>query len=525
MCNRTDFLRAFTVKAFAAIALSLAVFGMPTTVWAGKADDTLTWATTTEIDTANIYYQGLREVVIMSLLNCDSLVYNDPATDEKKPLLATAYRWADDTTLEFDLRKGVKFHDGSDLDAEDVAYTLNHAMKPDSGVVVRLTVDWIDKIEVVDPYKVRIHAKSPTPSALEYLAGVTPIFPSGFYDKAPTVDLGGGKTRQDWGAVRPVCTGPYKLVDFEAGSHATFERFDGYFDGSPKGKGNINKIVYRTIGDQDTQVAELVTSGIDWIWNVPAANVDQLKEMGNLTVTTAPTLRMSFLSIDAAGRSGKTPLMNTKVRQAMAYAIDRKAIAGELGGGGAAVLQSMCHPRQFGCATDVQQYDYDPAKAKALLAEAGYPDGFDIPFYAYRDKRFSEAVVSYLRAVGIRPDFRYIQSVPLRRLIVDGKAPLVHLTWGSQGMMDASASVSYHFEGTPDDYARDQELTGWLKEADIAMDPEKRKALYGKALKRIADQAYYIPIFVYGGIYAYNSELDYPITGDEIAHFYKAAWK
>lgn len=92
-------------------------------------------------------------------------------------------------------------------------------------------------------------------------------------------------------------------------------------------------------------------------------------------------------------------------------------------------------------------------------------------------------------------------------------------------MMDASASVSYHFKFTPDDYARDQELTGWLNEADSAMDPEKRSEFYAKALKRIADEAYYIPIFVYGGIYAFNSELDYPVSGDEIAHFYKAHWK
>ncbi|WP_448956261.1 ABC transporter substrate-binding protein [Labrys neptuniae] len=514
-----------TLKAIAVAALGLIAAAMPLKAWAGKADDTLTWATTVEVDTANIYYQGLREVVITSLLNCDSLLYNDPETNEKKPLLATAYRWIDDTTLEFELRKGVKFHDGSDFTAKDVVYTLNHAMKPDSGIVVRFTVDWIASVEVVDPYKIRIHAKVPTPAALEYLSGVTPIFPTGFYDKAPTVDLGGGKTRQDWGAVRPVCTGPYKMVEFEPGSHITLERFDGYFDGSPKGKGGIKRIVYRTIADQDTQVAELLTGGLDWIWNVPSANVEQLKTMGNLTITSAPTLRLSFLSIDGAGRSGKSPLMDARVRQAMAYAIDRKAIATELAGGGAAVLQSMCHPRQFGCTGAVKQYDYDPAKAKALLAEAGYPDGFDIPFYAYRDKRYSDAVVSYLRAVGIRPDFRYIQSVALRRLIVDGKAPLVHLTWGSQGMMDASASVSYHFEGTPDDYARDAELTGWLKQADASMDPEKRKALYAKALNRIADQAYYIPIFVYGGIYAYNADLDYPVTGDEIAHFYKARWK
>src|SRR5437868_5810866 len=84
---------------------------------AGKQDDTLTWATATEIDTFDIYYQGLREVVITTLYNCDSLFFRDPDTGEYKPLLAESYKWIDDVTLEVELRKGIKFHDGTELDA------------------------------------------------------------------------------------------------------------------------------------------------------------------------------------------------------------------------------------------------------------------------------------------------------------------------------------------------------------------------------------------------------------------------
>jgi peptide/nickel transport system substrate-binding protein len=189
------------------------------------------------------------------------------------------------------------------------------------------------------------------------------------------------------------------------------------------------------------------------------------------------------------------------------------------------VLKSMCAPTQFGCATDVPVFDYDPGKAKKLLAEAGLADGFSMPLYAYRDRPYSEAVLGYLRAVGITADLRFMQWKALRPIIQEGKAALAHLTWGSQGIQDASASVSNYFQFSPDDYARDEEVRKWLETADRTTDPTKRKELYAKALRKIADQAYAVPLFMYGRTYAFNSSLDYRVTPDELAHFYMAKWK
>lgn len=492
---------------------------------AGKADDTLVWSTASEVDTPDLYYQNLREVVIIAQQMCDTLMYKNPKSGDYQPLLATSYKWIDDKTLEFKLRKGVKFHDGTDFDAEDVAYTLNHVRKPDSGMVTRLLVDWIDNVEVVDPLTVRIHGKAPTPAAIDYLSGVTPIYPSGHYDKAPVSKGADGSSRHDWGAVMPVCTGPYKLQDFQAGKSVTLVKNENYFKDSPKGEPHIGKLVFRTITDTDTQLAELVTGGVDWLWSVPSENADQLEGMGNLTVTSAPTTRMSFLSLDASGRAGKSPMQDVKVRQAMAYAINKDELANKLIGRGASPLKSMCHPVQFGCAQDVKQYPYDPKKAKQLLAEAGYPDGFTIPFYAYRDRPYSEAVMNYLRQVGIKSDFQFLQWKALRPIVEGGKAPVAQLTWGSQGVQDASASVSNYFEFSIDDYAHDAEVRDWLVKADHTPDEAKRKELYKKALEKIAEEAYFIPLFSYGRTYAFNKDLDYPVTPDELAHFYMAKWK
>jgi len=498
------------------------IAGAATEARAGKADDTLTWATGTEIDTFDIYYQGLREVVIASLYNCDSLMYRVPETNEYKPLLASSYAWTDNVTLDVELRAGLRFSDGTEVDAEDVAYTFNHVIKPDSGINVRLTVDWIASVEALGPLTVRIHAKAPTPAALEYLSGNTPIYPAGHWDSAPEVQAG-DKTRRDWGAVLPVCAGPYTLTAFEPGRTATWEKNPAYYAESPKGRPQIGRIVYRTISDSEAQVAELLAGSIDWIWGVPPENMEKLGAMGAVTVAAAPTTRMAFLALDAAGRSGDTPLKDVRVRRAIAHAVDRDALAG-LVGNSAGVLKSMCYAAQVGCTEDVTQYDYDPARSKALLAEAGFPNGLALPFYAYRDKRYSEAVLAYLRAVGIEPEFNFIQNVALRPLIIEGKVPMAHLTWGSQGMMDASASVSLYFKFGVDDYARDPEVRDLLVAADSEMDASRRRDLYAQALRRIADQAYYIPLYTYGRGYAFTKDLNYQVTDDEIAHFYRATW-
>ncbi len=496
----------------------------PVPVTAGKADDTLAWSTGNEIDTADLYYQNLREVVIVAHLVCDTLMHHDPISGAYKPLLAEAYRWVDDLTLEMTLRKGIKFHDGRDFGAEDVAYTLNYASKPENAVVTALVADWIKEVEVVGPDQVRIHAKHPTPAALEYLSGVTPIYPRGHYESAtPAAD---GKPRNSRGGLVPICTGPYKITKFTPGQSAEMVKNPDYFAASPKGQPSIGKIVYRTIPNAATQVAELITGGVDWIWDASPDNAAKLGKLPNIAVKAAPTTRMSFLSLDAVGRSGKNPMQDVRVRRAVYHAIDRASITRDLVGEGAAVLDSMCAPAQFGCTTDVAVYPYDPAKAKQLLAEAGYPDGFSMPLYAYRDRPYSEAVVGFLRKIGITAELRFMQWTALRPIVQqEGKAQMAQLTWGSQGILDASASVGNYFEGSADDYARDAEIIEWLKAADSTTDVATRKELYAKALRKIADQAYFVPIFLYGRNYAFNKALDYPVTPDELAHFYLAKWK
>jgi peptide/nickel transport system substrate-binding protein len=283
--------------------------------------------------------------------------------------------------------------------------------------------------------------------------------------------------------------------------------------------------MFRTIPDTDSQMAALMTHDIDWMWSVLPENMKQLSAVPTAKVTPAPTMRMSFLSLDASGITGDTPLKKLKVRQAIAHAINRESIAKDLVGPGAEVLRSICSPSQFGCSEDVPQYSYDPALAKKLLAEAGYPDGFEMRFYGYRDRPYSEAVANYLRAVGIRTDLQFLQFNALLPKIRKAEIPLSQLTWASYSLPDASISVGNYFEFSGDDLARDKQVRDWLVAADHTIEPEERKSLYKKALTRIAEQAYFIPVVKYGRIYATNADLDIKITPDELGHFYMARWK
>jgi peptide/nickel transport system substrate-binding protein len=483
---------------------------------AGKADDTLNISFTKELENVDGYFNSSREGVIMQRTVWDSLLYRDPETGEYKGNLATDWKWVDDVTLDLDLRKGVKFHNGADFTADDVVYTVNWVVDPAHGVKTQRNVNWMKSAEKLDDYKVRLHLKAPFPAAFEYLSGPVPIYPHEYYAKVGPSGMG----------QNPVGTGPYKVVSVEPGKHFVLEKFDGYFKDSPKGQPKIGHLDIRTIPDINTEAAELFSGGLDWIWQVPADQAEKLKEMDQFTVANESTMRIGYIDMDAAGRTGeKNPMTDVRVRRAVAHAIDRQAIVDGLLKGKSKVVDAACFPTQFGCTDDVTKYDYDPEKAKELLAEAGYPDGFTIDFYAYRDREYAEALANYLNAVGIKTNFKLLQYSALRELRMKQGTPMSFQTWGSYSINDASAIVSQFFKLGSLDTARDEEIKGWLDVADSSIDPEKRKEYYAKAFKKIADQAYWVPLFSYNANYVFTKDLDYTPTTDAIPRFFQMSWK
>ncbi len=485
--------------------------------FANKADDTLRVAMSEEILNLDYNYTTKREYIILAQLTDATLFDIDPETAEAKPSVATGYSFADDTTLDVTLRDDVRFHDGSLLTPEDVAYTYNWIIRPDSQSNASGTIGrWLDKAEVTGPHTVRFHLKTVYPLVLRDMGARIMLRKAGTYDA-------GGTINRDAMAQSLNGTGPYRVTEFEPGQQVVLERFDDYFGPKPA----IRKIIVRNIPDIGTQQAELMSGGVDWMFNVPLDLAESLGATPMAVHLSGPDLRVAFVVLDAAGYTDKDgPLTKLKVRQAINHALNKADMARFLVGGSAEPIHTACHPAQFGCDTSVRDYPYDPDKAKQLLAEAGYPDGFPLELWAYREKPVAEAVTADLTKVGIKVTLRYVKLESLNQARADRKIAAYIGTWGSGGTADTAAIARIHFSDETDrNLSGDAELNKTVLAAEQTVDLAKRKALYHQALSRIADQAYWAPLFTYSANYLVSPELDFPLDPDGLPRLQNASWK
>ncbi len=500
----------------AAIALTAMLAAAPAS--ADKASDTLRISMRDALPNVDPYYNNLRTGVVMHHQAWDTLVYRNPDTFKLEPLLATEWKFPDPTTIDFTLRAGVKFHDGSPFTADDVVYTLNLAADPNSKVSTPSNYNWMEKAEKTGDLSVRVKLKKPFPAALEYFALVIPIYPKAYREKVGPEGY----------AKAPVGAGPYKITKVEPGVSIDFERYADYWAGSPKGKPAISKLAVRFVPDATTEMTELLSSRADWIWNINPDQFDNVNKLPTVQAVRKESMRIGYIQLDAAGRSGKdnNPMTNQKVRQAVWHALDLKTIADKLVTGGSRVPPAPCFPPQFGCDADAAaKYTYDPAKAKALLAEAGYPNGFDVDLISYVLPQWGSAVQNYLQAVGIRAKLQQLQVAAVIQKVQAGEARANLGSWGSYSINDVSAIMPNFFNGLAMDYARDAELTKLLEEGGSTNDEAVRKKAYSAAIKRITEQAYWIPLHTYVTTYGFSKTLDFTPYPDELPRFFLAKWK
>jgi len=496
-----------------ATALGLALCG---NVHAGKADDTLNVAFTSEITTLDYFKVTEREGYEIARLIFDGLIYKDNKTGVFEPLLAKSYKIVDDKTIDFELRQGVKFHDGETMTADDVVYTLNMASKKEYGARFQLSVQWIDRAEKLGDYSVRVHSKYPYPLALEMLSVLVPIYPQKYYEKVGPSGMGS----------HPVGTGPYQLVSMEPGKRYVLKRFPGYFTGGPKGPASIENIIVRVLPEANTQYAELLNGKLDWIWRIPTDAARNLERQARVDVQSTEIMRFAFIDLNPKFADGKTPLADVRVRRALNHAIDKRAIVKSLVGGASNAIDGACNPMQFGCTKDIARYPYDPGQAKKLLAEAGYKDGLDLELTAALIPRAqTEAIAAQLKAVGVRATLNEQQYAPAMTAWRTDKIPLLLGSWGSYGVGDSGFSTGIWFAGSDDDRVKDPAVVAALKMADSTLDQELRKKKFAEAQKIIAEQAYLVPLWTYNVYTAQSKDLDFSFSPDEFAEFYRAKWK
>ncbi len=481
--------------------------------WAQKSADTLRVAWRDAIPNVDFYYNSQRTGLIVAHQVWDTLVYRDPETFALKPQLAASWRNIDDTTIEFELRPNVKFQDGSAFTADDVVYTVNLVLT-DKQLAVPSNYTWIAGAEKVDDLHVRIKLKRVFPAALEYLAMVLPIYPQAYRERV------GADFSQ-----HPIGTGPYTITKVDGVTEIDLVRNDDYYDG-PKGKPPIKNLVIKEVADATGELTQLLSGQADWVWNVSADQLPKLAAMPNVQTATSESMRVAYMTADAAGRSGQSPLQDAKVRQAILYALDRQTMAKQFMPPGSRVLDTPCFPTQFGCdAAVATKYEYDPVKARALLEEAGYKEGFDTELVGYLLPPWMQAIQGYLSAVGIRAKLTQLQVGAVIQRSIEGKNPLEAGSWGSYSINDASAFLPYFFDGGSHDYTRNAEVTKLVIDAGATTDLDARRAAYSSAIRTITEQADFTPLFTYVSTYAFSKQLNFKPFRDELPRFYLSSWK
>ncbi|HKI48512.1 MAG TPA: ABC transporter substrate-binding protein [Desulfobacteria bacterium] len=446
----------------------------------------------------------------------DTLLYRDPVSEKIVPGLAESYRILEDGDMELTLKKGVWFHNGEPFNAAAVKFSLDLLKKSDSKVSGYLRD--IKDIVIEDYHNIRIEAVKPIPTLSELIANVLFIYPPGYYQKVGKKGFG----------MHPVGTGPYRLISNKGFSEMNFERNPRYFGGA-KGMARIPNLKIRIIKETIPQMEALISGEVDLIrsGSVDPEQVMFLKESDRLKILSTDILRVYFLVMDAQSRSGATPFKNKKVRQAVNHAINREKIARDAFNGFAHSSGSVVSPLQFGYENQVVRYPYDPSRARQLLDEAGYPDGFEVDYYAINNESAAENILKDLRAVGIRAKPKWMMEKwdQLYKKFLNGKIPLAFLTWGSYSIFDASALLNHFFmAGSPACYGTTPEIDRLLKQAMGSKKPGERAKMLSEAQKLIAEEAFWVPICSVEVVCAMDKDLQFQPAADEIDRYFLASW-
>jgi len=294
-------------------------------------------------------------IVFASL--CDKLFdINDKL--EIVPQLALGYEWLDPKTVRIDLRRNVKFHDGTEMDAAAVKYSLERHLTM-QGSARRGEISTLDHVDVVDPYTVKVSLKSPTAPFIAVLTDRAGMIVSPKAAEAAGKDF----------ALHPVCAGPFKFAERVAQDHITLDKFDDYWDAKDI---HVSKVIFRSIVDSTTTVANLRAGSIDLAENIVPSDVNTVKNDPKTKIITSPSLGYQSININVAhGELGKGPMSNVKVRKAFEAAIDRDAINNVVFNGMFTPNAQAISPSSPFYDKDIKTPGRDVALAKKLLAEAG----------------------------------------------------------------------------------------------------------------------------------------------------------
>jgi peptide/nickel transport system substrate-binding protein len=442
-----------------------------------------------------------------------------PALAAELPRLVSPQVW------EIKLRNGVKFHNGEDFNAESVKFSLERAKDPS----MRGSSNFrpIDRVEIVDPYLVRVHTSKPWPILVSALnQRQASMYPPKAYAGKDTAYI----------SKNPIGTGPYKYVRWSKDEEIVLEADPNHWRGAPR----IKTVVFRPIPDDAVRVAALQNGEIDVAVNIPPHLANIIANHPKIFLSTAPsirTLQLMFYTWQYDKENKplgpyQGPTQDKRVRQALAAALDVDEIIKGVLDGKAMRVATMLPSMHFGYDPALKPMKQDVARTKKLLAEAGFASGLELVFNApqgryVRDKEVAEAVTGQLTKAGIKMSLKtYEWGNYLNNMVYAHKAgPMWLIGWGSPVMDAENIYVPLFRTGNLLSNYHNPDLDRMVDEAQTIMDEKKRLAQYHAINKLwIEDQAA-VPLYQQLDLYGASKRINWKARSDELIKAYEMSFK
>jgi peptide/nickel transport system substrate-binding protein len=439
----------------------------------------------------------------------DNLVTRDVA-GKIVPQVATAWRYTDDTTIVFDLRTDIAFQDGSRLTPEDVVFSVRRIINPAFKSPQFSQFDQITSADITGPNQVTLHTKTPYPTLMAQLVKLS-IVPKAYVDK-----VGDQKFNQE-----PLGSGPYRLRAWQRGVQSVLDSVDNYWRGKPP----FRIVTFRAVPDGPTRIADLRTGRADITRGLSPDDAESIKSDKSLQLLPAATERVAYLFINTLA----TPTKDKRVRQAIAMAIDRDTIISALQQGYARPVNIVLTPANFGYVADIPGWPYDPARARALLKEAG-AEGAVLSFItspAY-DRRLNEAVQQMLGDIGLKVEISVTdQPTFLRRRqgTPEEAGALSQGRW-SCACQDADGVIFPLFRsGSIWSKMNNPAFDAEVDAARTILDETKRLEHYRRAFQILREEVPGIGLFQDNAIYLARKELKWTPTANEAFFVMDMKWQ
>lgn len=425
--------------------------------------------------------QDMQHTVSMVTKSAYLWVYNtlvelDVETQEIVPALATSWEQPSDTQWKFTLREGVKFHNGDPFTAEDVKFSYEIANQGNSAT----RVEGIESMEVVDEHTILINLKVPD---MDFLYRIT----------APEVSM---LSKNAYDTMAPedavkIGTGPYMYDEWVQGDYISFNANHDYWGGAPK----TEHIVLRYIPEASARLIALQTGEVDIIQEPATTDLNYVAEDPNLRLEQYPSTSIRYLSMNQA----KAPFDNEKVRQAIVHAINFDEIHAAVYQGNCTALSNVI-PQSTPFYTEVEGYDYDVEKAKSLLAEAGYADGFTttvLTTNAANDVAIATLLQAQLAKVGIKVECQTAESAAFSNAIAPGGTTDMMISGMSGYNYGVDAAFrTYWYSSAPLNYSNnhDSYVDEMLDKAVAEQDEAVRGEIYAELQQYLTSKAVFVPI-------------------------------